>query len=219
MIKFRLVGYPRSGQHAIIHWLFLQMSDRYCVHLNNYTERSSHQVRFYCGEKIEPNRVVAALEEDSLVSYGLEGCADNQLQIHLPSIYIVRDVRNHYASLIKHRYTSEKNFLPIWREYAELALNPPENSVVVLFDKWASDVIYRRRLFYRICNLIGVGDAIFTDNGRDFVPGAGGGSSFDGTSKRGSKMNVLERYKQVALPKISEEILGLNRRIFGDRNS
>jgi hypothetical protein len=85
--------------------------------------------------------------------------------------------------------------IELWKAYAREFLgvtNELPNRVGILFDRWFSDIEYRRSISRQLC-------LKFSDAGLRKVARYGGGSSFDGQDfdADAQKMNVLERHKQL----------------------
>jgi hypothetical protein len=116
------------------------------------------------------------------------------------------------ASLIK-KGMGLKGFFRLWEEYH--TTEPAKGELNISLPSWHSSLKYRERVFDKVTDMLGVSWA-FTDVNRDMVPGAGGGSSFDGQKIPGSQMNVLKRYAQVDLKKhkVPKELKELDRKIY-----
>lgn len=155
-----------------------------------------------------------------VVGYGLEGSVDRIKENGHPSVVVFRDVLNHMASLKRHKHTNidDRVFLNEWMKYYEVATDEDaEDVIVVNFPMWHSSIEYRRQIATEIFKMIGLEGITYTDIGKESVMGSGGGSSFDGLQYNGSasKMDVLNRYKNVKLPEISDHILQANHSVFG----
>lgn len=120
-------------------------------------------------------------------------------------VILIRDFRNWMASAIVARVDAyPKGGKVYWKSMIrnigvyKALLEEIENreyykaDVVISYDKFFASEEYRRQ----ICDDLG---GVYTEEKLDFVPGTGGGSSFDKLRMQGegSKMNVLSRHEQV----------------------
>lgn len=114
------------------------------------------------------------------------------------TILVLRDPFNLLAS--RHAkpvplstFREPQSLLDIWEVYAREYLGATRflgDVIRINYNRWCADIEYRRS----IASVIG---RPFTDGGRDIVPAAGDGSSFDFTDfdGRGSKMLVARRWE------------------------
>lgn len=134
-------------------------------------------------------------------------------------LLVLRDPYNLFASRMKmgaalSPHVSRK----MWKQHAREALDDTrkvKSKIVVLYNRWATDRTYRRR----IAGELGL---TFTDAGANHVPQTMGGSSFDGTSfdGRAAEMATEDRWKAYAndpnyLAIFDEEMVSLATRLFG----
>lgn len=216
-----VVGYPRSGQHAISHWLFCQYPEL-GLFLNNYSENIHTKVWYAHGEQ-HINRPLKSTPI-TLLGFGLEGNIDRPILLELPRVIVIRDIKNNLASLLKHGGICHKEYVMSWKKFILHAMGIESfcvaPNVVVNFPKWHMDVDYRRDIFGEICKMIGI-NVKFTDAGRNFVTGSGGGSSFDKNKFKNtaSQMDILNRYKHFKdhekMKNLPKELLRLNLEYFG----
>ncbi len=214
---FEVVGIPRSGQHAIATWLMAQMPSP-SLFINNSTCIRPDEVWFKNGRRHQGD----INGKPQVLGVGIEGAASAADATDNLSVFVVRDIKNHMASLIKHR-TLETNwpqFFKRWGVYARLAIGWTEKKyphLVVPFSTWHTSGNLRFALYQQFEELLGI-RCIYNDAARKDVMASGGGSSFDGQKfvGCGDKMDVLQRYKRVNLPPIPEELLELNTEVFGD---
>ncbi len=214
---FEVVGIPRSGQHGIVTWLMANLPSP-SLFINNSTSMSPDECWYRNGRRI----MMDMSEKPHVLGIGLEGPASAADGTTNPSVFVIRDVKNHMASLIKHR-TLQVNwdvFFRRWEAYAELALDYPSKPysyAVVPFSTWHVSKSERVELFIQFESMMGLA-LPYHDDARKDMMGSGGGSSFDGSKYVGcaDKMKVLERYKSVKLPPIPPNILEMNREVFGN---
>lgn len=124
------------------------------------------------------------------------------------SLLLLRDPYNFFASRLrwgrspsagwsKRPLRSEHacaELVALWKAHAREYLGDtrllPAERVVVSYNRWTGEAVYRREL----CDKLGLR---FSDRGRRHVPDYGPGSSFDGRRFhwRAQRMQVLERYR------------------------
>jgi hypothetical protein len=214
---FEVVGIPRSGQHAIVTWLMANLPSP-SLFINNSTSIRPDEIWYRNGR-----RYTKALSVDPWVlGVGFEGTADAVDKTPNPSVFVVRDIKNHMASLIKHKtlHVDWAVFFKRWEAYADLAIRRPTKPydyMVVPFSTWHVSEDTRVNLFGEFESMMSL-RLYYDDGARRDVMGSGGGSSFDGNKYIGcaDNMKVLERYKSVALPSIPSELLKMNAEIFGN---
>jgi len=215
---FEVVGIPRSGQHAIATWLMAQMPSP-SLFINNSTCIRPDEVWFKHGRRNQGN----VNGKPEVLGIGIEGNASAADVSENPSVFVIRDVKNHMASLIKHRtlQTNWPQFFKSWEAYALLATENPDKSypyMVVPFSTWHTSADLRIKLYQHFEQIMGGFCTVYNDDARKDVMASGGGSSFDGQKfvGCGDKMKVLERYRIVELPPIPLKILELNEEVFGN---
>jgi len=215
---FNVLGIPRSGQHAIVTWLMGNLPSP-SLFVNNATSIRPDLVWWKNGRRVQTQ-----IEENPCVlGIGFEGPArvldhDGDL-----SVFVIRDIKNHMASLIKHKTLNPNwpQFFQQWEEYANLEINRPRKSypyIVVPFSTWHTCLEVRLDLFEQFEYRMEIDGLTYNDDARRDIMGSGGGSSFTGNSFNGcaEKMKVLDRYKEVTLPEIPLKLLEMNTEIFGD---
>jgi hypothetical protein len=209
-------GLRRSGNHAVIHWLWrgLEDGDKHSVLLANSVADALNSSNPYSRldylrreiERSRPDYVILGYEDCSFarrhdLKHYKKLSSGNSRQVLL-----LRSFPNLIASQIQRRHNLGKAGalrVPIWRlslaairdlwvEYAKTIASEKEKNgfVSVLYDRWFNDRKYRDE----IGNQLGFANR---DTGLDYVPEFGEGSSFDGISFQGegSAMSVLGRWR------------------------
>jgi len=214
---FCIVGLPRSGQHGIATWIMGNLPSP-SLFINNKTSIRPDYIWYVNGRRCQGQIKDVA----KFTGHGLEGPSILADQYALPTIFVLRDIKNHMASLIKHKTLQPKwnEFFENWMGYAKLCTGQEEKdypNIVVPFSLWHNSIYLRIDLFNSFSDIIHC-NLDYNDNTRKDVMASGGGSSFDGQKfiGCGDKMKVLDRWKNVELPPIPEDILEINARIFGD---
>ena len=152
----------------------------------------------------------------------------------LRRVLIIRDFPNWLASRVRYHevaraefpsFSQIVRFAQLWTIYAREYLGETNflrdvSLVTVSFNKWVRDDSYR-------CEVLESMGIKLKDNSTSYVPGAGGGSSFDATllSGKAEQMQVFDRWKYLENRKLIEgipefhrqlgEINRLNNEIFG----
>lgn len=215
-----IIAHQRSGHHGIMHWLFCQFPQP-----SAFARHIGGSLAWF------NNREFPAAPQDKAVVFGLNLEGDlwhwidcNTIRAE-PKLVVIRDIKNIVASLTKLRGPERihENALRSLEDYMLFALDEQaqnENNVVVAnYPRWHADKEYREELFNKVCGLLDI-SCEFTDVGKDYVMGAGGGSSFSGLTLPGSKLDVLNRWKdkqfEDVLGRIPDNLLELNREYFGD---
>lgn len=121
------------------------------------------------------------------------------------AVLLVRDVRNHLASLLQFKRTKRsrvaenimnlQQFQELYLGYSKeflgitTQLRQFDGCIKVFFDKWFEDIGYRKQIADEL-------SLKFSDAGLNIVEKAGGGSSFDLTKLNGAaqKMKVCDRH-------------------------
>jgi hypothetical protein len=221
--EVRVIGLKRSGNHAIINWIWKQQGQD-VTHLNNVPVKIN-PYRFlyehYPTQKLK-QQSLGNFTEKQLLSYSYEDCQledivdksfESKHDIYLGKsakrydVLILRDPFNCFASRIKmyinQNEVDKKNTLvtsksiTIWLDYAKEFLGETNflknNKVCINYNLWCSDIEYRQQLAKQL-------DLEFSDAEFDRVKGQGGGSSFDGLNLKhqGSKMKVAQRWQLMA---------------------
>ncbi len=218
-----VVGYQRSGQHGVAGWIMANLPSP-SVFLNNLGPMGADRLWYVNGERVKN----PPEENPKTVVRGLEGCYRRANDSPHLTLFVVRDIKNHMASIIRHpRFSpSWPEFFRIWEEYANILSGDPPvdldcSYIGVSFPHWFTSEHYRDNVFYDITvcgNIEGGHYDDYADAGRNAMMASGGGSSFDSEKYRGraSEMAVLSRYKEVNLPPIPDRLLDLNEDLFGD---
>ena len=233
----------RSGHHAVINQLCHQLGR--VLHLNNCKKTFfgivpiNGRFRYYDDQHVidsgvlpygeyrrmvapfkgSPNHLYSFEDADIAVDY----CKAIDRGCCRTTICVVRDPFNWLASSMQHgnyMVANLKQRIMLWKKQVAQCLMPdcyPYGHLVdVNYNRWVIDRTYREGLSAKL-------GLTFSDLGLDDVPDFGLGSSFDGTScdGRGSKMDVLGRYKQFQhdaryrLLVDDRELISLSERYFG----
>lgn len=244
--EIRVIGLRRSGNHAIINWIWKQHGED-VTHLNNLQVKCN-PYRFlyehYPTERLK-REALGNFTEKELLIYSYE---DRHLEdITHPSferkhdlylgksakrydLLILRDPFNCFASRIKMYYNKQfdkkntimnQKSLQLWLDYAREFLGETHflkhNKICINYNLWCSDIEYRQKLAEQL-------GLEFTDAEFNRVKEQGGGSSFDGLNLSGKsdQMKLTERWKQMAddpyfLQLINEpEVIKYSYKIFGE---
>ncbi len=214
-----IIAHQRSGHHGVMHWLFCQLPQP-----SAFLHHPGSKPAWFNGNKF----LNTQLEEKPVVlGLNLEGGADliYKQTMSDPKLIIVRDVKNLVVSLAKLRGNARihRQAFKAMENYTTFAIDKTVqkscNAAVVNYHKWHLSKEYRKEIFKTICDLIGI-EAEFTDAGKNFVMGSGGGSSFTKQTLTADKMDVLNRYKMKGfdevLSRIPDRLLRFNEMYFGD---
>lgn len=216
-----VVGISRSGNHPIMDWIGSQCSAPVAFR-NNLRRRVAQKngASAFSRTDLLPNVTPPSGRFENLM-YSFENIAlENARPLDFieaeqtKMVVVLRDPWNLLASLEALACGGKRNwpcikrvgldqgaeggglgkFAALWMEYAALALNPPAGVVPVLYNRWKNDAAYRDELFQRL-EL-----DKRSDKAMKVVPVNGGGSSFDGHTKRGkaAEMETEERWKTYA---------------------
>lgn len=238
--RFRVMGYARSGQHAISHWLHSHVAtglwyNNICGELKSDGNGVDFTLYRYTGDKAQ--RVLSKREylEAEIQPYwyaiglGFEGSYARYQQLFdsldvndIPLILVVRDIRNQTASISKHPDIEvDDKFLTEWKANALQALHPDENTIVINYNKWVSFPEYRALLFDTIrerCGFL----CDYDDSHSQKMINIGGGSSFTGMRHAGQAhtMGTLQRYQtpemKAIINTLPPELLEIDRQLFGE---
>lgn len=221
--EVRVIGLKRSGNHAIINWIWKQQGQG-VTHLNNLPVKIN-PYRFlyehYPTPKLKQESLGNFTEKELLIysyeDFSLEDIVHESFEkkhdLYLGKsqkrydALILRDPFNCFASRLKmyinNNVIDQRNTLvtekgvKIWLGYAKEFLGETNflknDKVCINYNLWCSDLEYRQQLAEQL-------DLEFTDAEFDRVKGQGGGSSFDGLNLKhqGSKMKVTERWQSMA---------------------
>lgn len=222
----QLYGIKRSGHHAVVYWILGHYDDyiyyNNCIVANNVIR--SEEV--YKSKPPGRSPLVFLSFEDRQYAIKRSNPKFLGATLHNPRLYrvlVIRDPFNNYAS----RFKSARDFSNIayetlvWKELAKEYLGITsylgEDVIKINYNEWFRSKSYRKE--------ISANFGEFTDKNFDFVPGIGGGSSFDRRKYDGKSKNmqVLTRwrdyinnerfYKTVIL---DHELMDLASQIFGN---
>lgn len=206
-IVYFILGIKRSGNHAILNWLY-KMIPNY-LHLNNLPLKllNSFHYKKFLTENINidnyidknwthfsklTNLIISLENQNIKKSSTLIKKFCNDLNIKSEIIMLVRSPNNNFASIWKIMNEDTellKHHKQLWKEYAEEIINNIylEKKIVINFDKWFMDQKYRLEIT-RHLNLN------FDDENFDKIF-KHGFSSFDGYKFKdcATKMDVLNR--------------------------
>ena len=194
----QVIGLQRSGNHAIISWLASLF--RAPDFLNN-----RHHDFFL--QEAERARLRASAADCVIVSFEdavrkfVHGRhlvrdiaplrAEDFPGTRCLTLHILRDPYNNWASRV---VAAEKRgltgvpelatFIDSWLDLAAIQARDPD--AVILYDRWAADAGYRRR----ICAAVG---GRYSEATLDDIPAFGGGSSFQGRAQRPSYRQIAGR--------------------------
>ncbi len=188
-MKIKVYSLCRSGHHAIAFWL-----------AKNLVPAASVDLTYYDGEA--KKRMVDEKADNTLDLVENEHIKSSDE----PTIIILRDPYNNYASFLK--LVQNPNFGPLsfftfiehWKEYAKEAVgdtNLLSNKITISYNDWVSSEDYRKGILERLEKKFKV-ETKFDDSLKNSMTVYGGGSSFDGLDfvQSANEMKVLERYKE-----------------------
>lgn len=238
--RFRLMGYARSGQHAVSHWLLAHFQNS--LWYNNICGRLEPDgmgidFTLYRYRGVEAKTIGNKqdyLEAESypcwdIVGLGFEGCRTRYQHLfdalelnYLPLLLVVRDIRNQAASIAKHPDMQvDEKFYSEWRENTLQALQPDANTIVVNYNQWATSREYRETLFAIISQRCGL-QTHYYDGHSQRIVNIGGGSSFSGLKHDGQarSMPTLKRYQapemRETIAALPVDLLALDHELFGN---
>ncbi|MGD1909052.1 MAG: hypothetical protein ACFB0C_24115 [Leptolyngbyaceae cyanobacterium] len=207
----RFAGIQRSGNHALINWIIAQESSKTCFINGVYPGINPWEKNWGISYPNFPywprqrDQAGALVSKDLMIcSYEnrtLETISNDQKELakyigrsrETYNTLILRDPYNTFASYLKFNKPITQDFIELWKTYAREFLGitnfMTSPKVVINFNAWFSDQVYRHELAKNL-------GLTFTDRGLSEVSHHGGGSSFDGQRFRGEpkKMNVLTRF-------------------------
>lgn len=212
-MKILVMALARSGHHAVTHWICKRFPGRVVYHNN-----CNHLLKWR-NKSVYKNGPGGTTWVYSFENFDLNGFAPLGLRGQFDKVIIInRDPYNWIASsmakgknaklaiLTEPFRSSQKQVqypnyfcnsmsrLDMFKQYMDECLGRTnligEDFYQVNYNKWFVDIKYRKK----ICKDFGVP---FGDQGIDYVPPRGSGSSFDGRKFRGkgSEMDVLGRWK------------------------
>jgi hypothetical protein len=229
-------GTSRSGHHAVANWIYRQ-SPGYKCYINDanldrdpFLSNGRGENRLDDIEKEKKEMIVCCFEDkdfdkiysDYFLEHKSNWFGDSE---QFFNTLVIRDPFNHFASKATynrsrlHRHKSQSFATRMWKQHAKEYLGYtnylPKNKICINFNKWVEDKEYRKN----IAEQIGLN---FTDEGREDVVAAGGGSSFNGMDFDGkaSEMDVNIRWRHSIkdpyfFKYFDEEVLELSARIWG----
>ena len=234
--EIRVVGMRRTGNHAILQWV-ISLMDGHCFFCNDLPKNTAlHKAPIRTFEKgIGDERYLLHTYEDQSPKDVFGSTASEDLSLTGPSasqtdLLFIRDPFNLFAS----RYVWKDpqgeafrtdqgyrdNVVGLWKdvakEYLEGKSPTHRTRVNINYNQWFSDEEYRKDLATQMGLTYKAGQL-------EKVPEHGGGSSFEAQDKdgTGSKLKVLERWKNVANEQEyraifqDKELVELSERIFG----
>jgi hypothetical protein len=254
-LEIQFFGLQRSGNHAVLAWLFQQFDDP--VYFFNFVSPFKDPFTNYHFTRL-PNTVPtprkrirgAALTEDMKQSRSreLEGLRLANKQVlaisyenlrltrlrrkkelvkdrdevlgtsgKMVRMLLLRDFYNWIASRVRQWENGGANprindNVSLWLIYAkefvgETAYLGGRNVMTIAYNRWVKDELYRSEI------LDDLGISV-KDNSNSFVPGIGGGSSFDGRrfSGKPEEMEIEERWRYLLQDRFSEVVSAIGRR-------
>jgi ADP-heptose:LPS heptosyltransferase len=206
--QFAVWGISRSGNHPVMDWIGSQCN--HPVAFRNFIQPRSNSkgpALFHRCDLLPTTRTPWHYAKIHNAMYSFENRMPNGFEsfrfIDADTTYriiVLRDPYNTLASLEEllrdhRRWPAARatglhvnpakvddlgRFARLWTAYAEVALDPPDGVVVVLYNRWLSDIEYRQQLFVQL------GLDRRSDRSMQRVPFNGGGSSFSGLDHDGS---------------------------------
>jgi len=215
-------GLRRSGNHAIIFWHLFNLSSNLqrrlfsrgcsgCLETNTFffndvNNKISDKVgRVLHEHQLKPTNLIISHEKV------FSSCGKNTTKC-----LIMRDVINHCCSHYKKFFLPRIHINSKISEYAKtfikhykLSMELFEDSDVIPinYNEWVLNVNYRNEL----------ADKLHTNNKdiTNFIPRAGGGSSFTATNRVDDKSVYFERYKMVKLPDEVRDVIVMDEKVRG----
>jgi len=194
-MNYIVIGTSRSGHHAIINWLCLQVGN--ITHLNGCFERDGV---FVPENKITPygkmpnKNILYSLENFDPVTFNKYKNMKVFKESSHKIIIVVRDAYNWIASHMK-KWGSENHLytrLVIWKHQVEECLYRKNISDItdINFNLWTLSKDYRMSISKKL-------GFLFTDAGFNTIPKFGSGSSFSNFKHDGKAQNldVLNRHR------------------------
>lgn len=201
---FFVFGIKRSGNHAIINWLY-KMLPNY-VHINNLHPKfltpayynlnlvqttiiENYKDNAWINFRQDNNLIISFEDQDIKTVHEKIVHLCKKCNIEPVTIMIIRDPKNMLASLykIKKRFDILEGFKNIWINYAEEYLTKKYLQHFIIYDKWFIDQDYRKKISYDL-------KLTFDDSNHNKIF-KHGISSFDGYKFENdtTKMDVLNR--------------------------
>lgn len=181
-VEFRFIGTPRCGMNAIARWLFLQVRgfsfyrktplDNVSKSLRNYKRLTSQIV------KRKENLIARNKGKNVCVGF-CWSASEVKPCLKTPSVYekrinvqVLRDPYNQFASIAQSRHLWNNETLTA-REYIDLrslwinhalSFKPHKNSVLILYNKWATSSKYRQQILNDLSSYLTTDDCYTSDN-------------------------------------------------------
>jgi hypothetical protein len=242
-----LHGLKRSGHHAVANWIFQQSPEHKCyindvkLDRNPFLTRNAYsdigdRKREKNGDFTKKELLLYTFEDKDITlvysDYFLQNrevfVGDSE---NFYNMLVLRDPFNHFASRLRSLKKGckwawkEKTeawavfYVDLWKKQAKEFLGHtsylPENKICVDFPKWTNNIEYRENIIEKI-------GLKFTDEGREEVVKAGGGSAFDNRKFDGkaSEMKINDRWEEFVndpyyLSLFDDEVLELSDKIWG----
>lgn len=198
---------PRSGHHAIIHWLASHLKgdslyfNKCHVEDNKIVNASkNHSIYLYKNSEIVTNKAEIETKISNIIyNFETSGSKKHIEEIRkifkptdkITSICVNRDHYNWTASFYKKHssYIENSAFKQKWINNINCSIEGIYD-IDINFNKWFVNRSYREIVIKKL-------DLIFTDKGKNFVMDEGSGSSFDKLNYQfdAEKMDVLNRWK------------------------
>src|SRR5438552_4193897 len=229
VLEIQFLGLQRSGNHAVLAWLFQQFDESVyffnnAKHFGNPLQEFQpldlpNTVKIRRGEGRSRQLQEIGERRKTVLAYSYENLllgevrnrelvpnkeAVTGLSRMLRRVLILRDFPNWLASRVRYHevaraefpsFSQIVRFAQLWTIYAREYLGETNflrdvSLVTVSFNKWVRDDSYR-------CEVLESTGIKLKDNSTSYVPGAGGGSSFDATllSGKAEQMQVFDRWK------------------------
>jgi len=243
-----LHGLKRSGHHAVANWIYRQSPDHKCyindvkLDRNPFLTRNAYsnigdRKREAKGEFSKKDLLMYTFEDKDITKVYSSYFTENREAFvgdsgETYNVIVLRDPFNHIASRLKslrkgcnwawvdgETEESSTHYIDLWKKQAKEFLGDtsytPGIKICIDFNKWMCDKEYRKNTIENI----GID---FTDEGKEEVVKAGGGSAFSGRKFDGkaSKMDVNSRWELFSddpyyLSIFDKESLKLADRIWG----
>lgn len=212
--EIRFIGLRRSGNHAVLSWIFQQLPKQ-VYFLNNVAAGMSpfRCYHLHFPQKGYRNEAWGNFSEKQYLVYSYEDyslreiCSLNSERKHdlwvgktlkQFDVLILRDPFNLIASRLKKNYlkvkTAGESPVSLWIDHAKEFMCETNflshNKVVINYNQWCKSVDYRQKISRQL-------ELTFSDEGLSYVSSYGGGSSFDGRILQGSakSMDIEKRWQ------------------------
>ncbi len=228
---FRLYGMKRSGNHAIVNWLFNSINGTTLL-CNDIRRNQNPKLAYFNQLKIS-NGIGGLIcsYENQLSSYFDLNYSEEYFgpYSHYKNVFLLRDPFNLFASRfvwndkegVKFKGDLDYRLRVVdhWKENAKTFLEwqktNSEENIPINYNNWCVSLDYRNRLIQKL------GLSVLNAN-TDKVPAFGGGSSFDGMKENAiNKQKYSKRFEPLIDDVdfrsifLDEEIVLLSEEIFG----